>query len=234
MRDLSHVCVSASGSRQHARVGNRISKCLYRGTRTSYDHLDRSGQRPKRAETPAPVRSARAEPGPPGARRIRRSGGPVFTRAVLGLARAGSDAIGAATACATVPRRPHGPARCAQPSGSCETRRARSEKRDVTFRYDSPQSTARGDATSDRRPGRRSRTRRLAREPERVSVRRRRLRLHISTRDVHSRLLDVSVGPGAESPYSRVTSSLGQSSRLTRSSRSPRTRRTPRRQGHLP
>ena len=187
-------------------------------------------QRPKRAETPAPVRSARAEPGPPGARRIRRSGGPVFTRAVLGLARAGSDAIGAATEDGP---RPHGP-RCAQPSGSCETRRARSEKRDVTFRYDSPQSTARGDATSDRRPGRRSRTRRLAREPERVSVRRRRLRLHISTRDVHSRLLDVSVGPGAESPYSRVTSSLGQSSHLTRSSRSPRTRRTPRRQGHLP
>ena len=212
------------GSTRALEIEYRKFLCLYRLSRTT---LDRRARGPSVRRPQPRWRSARAEPGPPGARRIRRSGGPVFTRAVLGLARAGSDAIGAAGS------RPHGP-RCAQPSGSCETRRARSEKRDVTFRYDSPQSTARGDATSDRRPGRRSRTRRLAREPERVSVRRRRLRLHISTRDVHSRLLDVSVGPGAESPYSRVTSSLGQSSRLTRSSRSPRTRRTPRRQGHLP
>ena len=173
----------------------------------------------------------------PGAQRARRAG-PAGRAAHSSVRRTGLHARGPCARrigrdrCRDGPR-PHGP-RCAQPSGSCETRRARSEKRDVTFRYDSPQSTARGDATSDRRPGRRSRTRRLAREPERVSDRRRRLRLHISTRDVHSRLLDVSVGPGAESPYSRVTSSLGQSSRLTRSSHSPRTRRTPRRQGHLP
>ena len=175
----------------------------------------------------------------PGAQRARRAG-PAGRAAHSSVRRTGLHARGPWPCARRIGRdrcrdgpRPHGP-RCAQPSGSCETRRARSEKRDVTFRYDSPQSTARGDATSDRRPGRRSRTRRLAREPERVSDRRRRLRLHISTRDVHSRLLDVSVGPGAESPYSRVTSSLGQSSRLTRSSRSPRTRRTPRRQGHLP
>ena len=190
--------------------------------------LDRRARGPS-VRRPQPRCAARAQS------RARRARG-AFVGPADRSSRARSLALRAPDRTRSVPRRsrPHGPRRCAQPSGSCETRRARSEKRDVTFRYDSPQSTARGDATSDRRPGRRSRTRRLAREPERVSDRRRRLRLHISTRDVHSRLLDVSVGPGAESPYSRVTSSLGQSSRLTRSSRSPRTRRTPRRQGHLP
>ena len=199
--------------------------------------VSRTGD-PRPSTAAEPEAQACGDPSP-GAQRARRAG-PAGRAAHSSVRRTGLHARGPWPCARRIGRDrcrdghgPHGP-RCAQPSGSCETRRARSEKRDVTFRYDSPQSTARGDATSDRRPGRRSRTRRLAREPERVSDRRRRLRLHISTRDVHSRLLDVSVGPGAESPYSRVTSSLGQSSRLTRSSRSPRTRRTPRRQGHLP
>ena len=211
------------------RGSTRALEIEYRNVCIAYDRtLDRRRRGPS-VRRPQPRCAARAQS------RARRARG-AFVGPADRSSRARSLALRAPDRTRSVPRRSrpaHGP-RCAQPSGSCETRRARSEKRDVTFRYDSPQSTARGDATSDRRPGRRSRTRRLAREPERVSDRRRRLRLHISTRDVHSRLLDVSVGPGAESPYSRVTSSLGQSSRLTRSSRSPRTRRTPRRQGHLP
>ena len=215
--------MSVSPHRQH-----RALEIEYRNVCIAYRTLDRRARGPS-VRRPQPRCAARAQS------RARRARG-AFVGPADRSSRARSLALRAPDRTRSVPRPvtpAHGP-RCAQPSGSCETRRARSEKRDVTFRYDSPQSTARGDATSDRRPGRRSRTRRLAREPERVSDRRRRLRLHISTRDVHSRLLDVSVGPGAESPYSRVTSSLGQSSRLTRSSRSPRTRRTPRRQGHLP
>ena len=82
------------GSTRALEIEYRNFLCLYRLSRTT---LDRRARGPSVRRPQPRWRSARAEPGPPGARRIRRSGGPVFTRAVLGLARAGSDAIGAAT-----------------------------------------------------------------------------------------------------------------------------------------
>ena len=97
------------------------------------------------------MRSARAEPGPPGARRIRRSGGPVFTRAVLGVGLALALRLRAPPPDRTrsVPRRSRMRSRSTAVRAAVRVWRLRNaareirRKRDVTFRYDSPLSRRR-------------------------------------------------------------------------------------------